>query len=505
MNTKSIKDKILIPLLILAIVVASAFVVLNVTSGIVAQAIDSASDVLDDLRRDENFTSSDFPSVTDSNDERYSTVQVFQVAEGSNHDLFLYAYQPADSVIEIELTHVNMWDSYSANNKDAQAQAKLYELELVSTYEVFDKYKVKDYEVSDESKRYYNIVSVYTPYNSVIHGEDRLVNGETNYVAIKVAQQWCAYYFNDNLVYEHVEFKTMEIRIDYDGELLTSEGLTLEKLVLNSHATQMLHYVSFSCDEYTIARIYDADMTYTLETTVTAWTWSLESLDSTVPTSTQTTLGEPQNITLYEKDTVTYQGDGLFAQEYKWNRILPSNDTAERKGFVSIMEEQGITFTETAREKTLQSQWTFAFAESEYTYQDSYYKSDLISYQNWWQKKQSRAVNIGILRLHFVDDRGYEYNLGVVSDLTSSDGIIDGIGKEDLSFIEDWLEIIALILGILIIAVLLAVCAPFITPILNVLWWLIKMLVKGVWAIVSLPFKAVGALFKGNNKGRKYR
>ena len=64
-----------------------------------------------------------------------------------------------------------------------------------------DKYVVKDFHVSEEPYRYYNIVTLYRNFNPDI---DEVTPGgviENFELGIGVGQQWCAYYLNNTIVY----------------------------------------------------------------------------------------------------------------------------------------------------------------------------------------------------------------------------------------------------------------------------------------------------------------
>ena len=63
----------------------------------------SYTDVLDDLRKDENFSPALYPEVADD----YS-LQVIQIAESQDRELFVYVYQPCQIVYPLVATDINM-------------------------------------------------------------------------------------------------------------------------------------------------------------------------------------------------------------------------------------------------------------------------------------------------------------------------------------------------------------------------------------------------------------
>ena len=73
-----------------------------------AEEIIYYSDVLEDLRKDENFKIEDYPVIEDD----YS-LQVIQIAESVNNELFIYVYQPSASLLA---TSLNMTIDYHASS-----------------------------------------------------------------------------------------------------------------------------------------------------------------------------------------------------------------------------------------------------------------------------------------------------------------------------------------------------------------------------------------------------
>ena len=126
------------------------------------------TEVLDDLLVDETFSIEDYPNK--SYEEIISSnsplLEIFQIAESSNGELILYVYQPTNAELDLIATSISMSCEYSNNGQNLSPQ--IYDLELVSTYEVFDKYVVKNFNITDEIYRYYNIIAIYRNFNSII-------------------------------------------------------------------------------------------------------------------------------------------------------------------------------------------------------------------------------------------------------------------------------------------------------------------------------------------------
>lgn len=104
--------------------------------------------VLDDLKRDSSFYVSNY-SKTSKGSSWYSTCSVIAVAESINKELFIYVYDSAGQ--NLSFKDVRMKESDATN---------FYKLETVSRSVRFYKLLVKDFKVSDETFRNYNVVGI---------------------------------------------------------------------------------------------------------------------------------------------------------------------------------------------------------------------------------------------------------------------------------------------------------------------------------------------------------
>ena len=152
--------------------------------------------VLEDLQKDENFNADDYPVVANDN-----SLQVIQIAESENKELFLYVYQPNVGSTALTATSVNM---STAIDGDVE-QIVNYSLTLLNVNGVFCKYKVDDFSVKSDVLRFYYIVSIFRAYNVDLDGVPTTDN-TTSEIAYSVAQQWTAANVNGEIVYS-VEYK----------------------------------------------------------------------------------------------------------------------------------------------------------------------------------------------------------------------------------------------------------------------------------------------------------
>ena len=108
------------------------------------------SNVLDDLQKDPDFDPIDYPAKADD-----FSLQVIQLAEGDNGELFVYVYQPSAKFTPLVATSINI----SQEHKDIKFYN--YTLTLLNQKGVLQKYIVDDFTVKKDSNRYYEITSIY--------------------------------------------------------------------------------------------------------------------------------------------------------------------------------------------------------------------------------------------------------------------------------------------------------------------------------------------------------
>ncbi len=443
-----------------------------VFTGMVASAAGSEenySNVIDDLKKDASFAVSDHPV----NDSDYR-LNVIQIAEGSNKELFVYVHNPSYRTSGLIASDIVMWDDASITN----FTPRMYSLKLISTFEQYDKYLVEGYTVSSEVDRYYNFSEILVPYDAskadtVFAGKD-IINGDINKVAYEVGQQWHANWFNGVLTYERADLDTVELRVTYPGEIMLRDGITW---CVGQTGVYYAHFVVFDCDEYIIKHIYDGYMTYKTETVRIENFGGRETEYRGTPVD--------HDVTLTDKDTATFNGKGLFAQDIIWSRIMSATD------FKNTLTEQNVTLSADLTNALSPGSWVFAFYESPYTVNATDTKIITTS---------THVFEVGILRLHFADLTGKEYNLGVVSNITTSDGVADGVGGGvdlDFSSLEELLKIILLLLGVFV----LVACFSFISPILgafvNILVKGFTFIIRGIANIIALPFRLI---FRGSRR-----
>lgn len=463
------KIKILVSFILCLICI---FICSNTTTALASTYSSDYTDVFVDLSESKDFDIRNYPSLSVDevkNSDTQATLEIIQIAESSSKELYLYVYQPLNKDLFFTATSISMSCEYSSNGENLHPIN--YDLELVSSYDVFCKYVVKDFVVSDEAYRYYNIVCIRRNFDYTFDEKISGTEDDGNEKAIGVGQQWCCYYLNNNLVYEMGTFDTLEIEVKYTGNFEFSNGIKWGNLA-GLYGYGKSFFICFDLVDYIATHIYDADLSYKVRDANRSIGLGLDG---------EWKYGEWSDdiyVTLTDEDEASYDGGGWLAKEYKWNRIMSSAD------FLQNAEEQEINVSDEAINGINNSQWVFAFCETEIS---------MITGSGYVHYYDKDIADVTILRIHFLNIDNKIYDLGVVSDRVNPDNKSDGYGGIDTDFFEDWFQKIGMLIGIIVLLVILNFCAPIITTIFS-------MLFKGIWIIISLPFKILSKIFNTKRK-----
>lgn len=426
------------------------------------------SDVLTDLQKDTSFNASNYPVVA----KDYS-LQIIQIAESSNNELFIYVYQPSGQAKKLTACSINI-----STMIDDEISFYNYKLKLLSYSNVFYKYLVKDFTVENKPIRHYAISSIYRPFDSTIdtNAEHGNTITEVNYA---INKQYSFGTINGNPYCKVVDIETIEITDKFVGFVRYKDGFKLYASACDSH------FVAFNTDK-PIDRLFEADVYYTKQ----SYGWSVVSFGGE-----KEEFGEKTDEYAYLKytDKVTHTGDGLFAGTYKWDRIetvtqfLSENDITQTVYSGAILDVSVANkITDEGKAALEGKKWVLRFAETSYR---------LNGGSGWTTENTTLVGDVTILRLKFETD-GITYNLGVIDNKQTGSGkpINEETIKVSVNSKGKW--ILALILLILLIILLF----PFLPTIANVLVAIFKWL----WKVIKAPFKAIAAAVKGaKNKSEK--
>lgn len=438
-----------------ALLIVIAAIIGAITPVKVYAATSGYSDVLADLQKDDNFVASEY--VENSTD--YS-LQVIQIAESEDDELFIYVYQPSGQTKDLRASSI----AFSQTIEDPNYVR--YKLVFINSNGVFFKYAVKDFSVSGDATRIYDISTIYRPWDSSIDTDSG--NNTTNEKAYKVGQLWSVYTVNQDVLYTKIDTEVITVTSEYVGELYYSEGF-----FLSATSYTVSHFLAFSTD-FSIDKLFEADLTFN----------SREKSQITNPyTGTNITYGdsEPHSITLTDEQIFEHTGEGLFACPYEWPRIQSATEFVE-----------GEDLTTEAQTNLLNKEWVLRFWETTYTHSwntsgyDAFYSTEV--------------SEVALLRLKF-ESAGKVYNLGVVADVITGDGLPDNdpeSGIKDMwetivsGFVWFLFALVAL-LAVFVVVILLVTLLPTVLPLLlNLIIAAAKFLAK----IITLPFRAIASLFK---------
>ncbi|MGN0823574.1 MAG: hypothetical protein ACI4MB_00740 [Candidatus Coproplasma sp.] len=458
---------------IAALVAMFIFIISSIVGGGVGSAYAATStieysNVLDDLKKDSSFNASYYPEKADD----YS-LQIIQLAESSDKELFVYVYQPSGQIKKLTACSINISttinDDISFNN---------YKLQLLNSSGVFFKYKVNDFTVKSEPTRYYAISSIYRPFDETIDSGAEYGNTITE-VNYDVSKQYCFSTINGNPFVQVVDIETITITDKFVGFVRYSGG---HHFWTNTMPSCDGHFIAFSTDK-PIENLIEADVFFTSQSYYR---------ERGVGTSNSEKYGDKLDNTVCVTDKkVTYNGGGWWAGTYSWERIqtvdefIAENDLTQNVYSGAVFDVNVANkITDEGKAALQDKQWVLNFFETEYKFQitgsaASGTYSDNTSF--------TIVGDVTILRLKFETD-GVTYNLGTIdnkvigSDKPINEETHDVVVNNSGNFI-------ALILGLIVLIFLIVLFAPLFGSIIG-------LVVKGVVWVVCLPFKLIGKLFK---------
>ena len=422
------------------------------------------SGVLDDLKKDGSFDENFYPVV--AND--YS-LKMIQIAESVNGELFLYIYQSSGQAKNLNAISINI----STTINDA-ISFRNYKVRLLNSSGVFYKYLVTDFTVLTEPTRYYAISSIYRPFDETI--DTQAVNDnkvtEVNYA---VNKQYCFSIINGKPFCNVVDIETIVVTDKFVGFVRYMDGFKLYVGACDSH------FVAFDTDK-PIDKLLEADVYYTMQ----KYSYSFVTF-----VGERHTFGDKSDEYAYLKytDKVEHSGGGLWAGTYNWDRIetveqfIAENDLTQNVYSGAIIDVNVANkITDEGKAALKGKKWVLRFAETSYS---------LNSGQGSVTSFSTLVGDVTILRLKFETD-GITYNLGVIdnkqtgSDKPSNEETIKpGINNRGKWILIAFAVILALIL-----------LAPLLPTIITFIGKMIVWIFKGLWWLISAPFKLIGKLIE---------
>lgn len=408
------------------------------------------TDVLTDLGKDDTFDAENYPTV----DGDYS-LQVIQLAESADKELFVYVYRPGGTRANVTASSINI--SITINDDISYFN---YKLKHISSENTLQKYVVEDFTVKDEGVRYYAISSIYRPFDESI---DKQASGgntvtEVNYA---VNKQYCFGEINGKPYVNCVDIETIVVTDKFVGFVRYKDGFKLYVGACDSH------FVAFNTDK-PIDKLLEADVYYT--------TQSYSKLFA-VGVGEKVTFGKKKENYAYLKytDKVKHNGGGLFAGTYKWDRIQTVDDFIKGEDRENIYHGAVLDvkisskLTDAALTELKGKKWVLRFAETTYT----------LSGGNGSSSSQSTVVgDVTILRLKF-ETNGIVYNLGVIDNKQSGSTEPSNVTNVEIGLNDKTKGL----LYILLLVIILALLSPVLPYVVKAVVWVAALpvnLVKGI-------------------------
>lgn len=436
------------------------------------------SGVIEDLKKDSKFDAANYPVKADD-----YTVEVINVAESVDKELFIYTYQPSGKGKDYRASSINI----STTVNDA-ISPRNYSLEFLNSSGTLYKYMVNNFTVATDPVRYYAIPSIFRPFDAAVDADP----GNDNVITEKeceVAKQYEFGTVNGNAYVSVVEMEVITITDKFVGFVRYSDGFVFMRSYCDSH------FVAFNTNKK-VDKLLEADVFYTKQ----SYRYQRSSV---LAGGELKTFGvkTDDTVELHHDDTVEHKGDGWFAGTYSWNRIETVDEFIAENNITQNLYTGALLNVSVANKITdagmaalRGKQWVLRFAETEVT--EHLGSASVGNPVADYDLQTTLVGDVTILRLKFETD-GVMYNLGVVDNKQT--GGKDPINNEDIivevtETAKKWLMLLAIVLLFLLLL-------PVLPYILRAVVWFVKMTI----AIIAAPFKALNNASKAskNKSGNK--
>ncbi len=439
------------------------------------------STAIEDLQKDENFNAESYPV-----NEKDRSLQVIQIAESINKELFVYVYQPSAHFGNLTASSINI-SPYSHEDINVSN----YKLQLLNNSGVFYKYKVLDFTVSDSEVRYYEIPSIFRPWEKDKDNDITPTNENTiDEVSYQVAKMYIATTRDGKVTYSCSDSKVLSVENMYVGLLRYWDELGFDGSLATEMSFKDNYFIAFSTN-FPIEQIYSVKISYVTQYAqanygfmqvppfdLEDWNWQYD---------------DPKNneITIKASETDLVDFDSFWIHEtHEWNLIQSIDEFKQNEDYENVysgflldhyssnkITDEGI--------KDLEGMdWILRFTST-----DTYYRVDPMSGKT--AGHFTNVTQVTILQL-FYYAQGNSYNLGVVANKQTGDGVPDNI-QESWAELKDWAKWVLGIIGAILLIVLIVACMPLITIVLKALATVIVWICKGIWWVITAPF----TIFKG--------
>ncbi len=438
-------------------------------------APEDGSSVLADLQVDSNFSVLNYPSV---NGDR--SIDVIQIAEGSDGALFVYVYQPGGSIVTVSSINICQ-DSIEATERHWLN----YDLVECSVEGSLGKYRVEGLTVKSNLLRYYDITSIYRlPFDDEItavgHGTvvtgATLPNGNTtNEVAYEIGRCYMAVTVDGEVQYAEQHTEVVTVTNKTVGHVRYYDGFAWFTAYTDSH------FVAFNTNR-NIDSLFEADVYFVRQDYEVVHDGLFGDHYKYDDEFTEVKV-------LYAEKEHSNDSFGLLSHKYTWKEIQSVKD------FIT-----DTNLTNSALNAVEGMQWVLRFYESPFTQGGAGLAAT---------EYGTRVTDVTILRLKF-EENGTVYNLGVIDNKQQGDLEPDNTdtGPDVLGWWKDFLDSwnnfwnsigkffkdnwwIFAVLGAMFLLGILSIFFPVLRVVFKWLWIGIKWIFKILWYIISAPARLV--------------
>ncbi len=431
------------------------------------------TDVLDDLKQDENFSVENYPAnVTDYG------LYLLTIAEGSNKELFVYVYQPSYVTKPLQASSINI--SVTAHS---QLSFNNYKLRLVSLDGMFQKYIVDGLSVPNEFSRYYQITSIFRVYDSTIDlDSEKVTENDIDEVSFSVAKEFVFEQTGVNINMQVSDVEVITITNEYAGYIRFKNDPY--NLFGNSYDS---FYLAFATDKQ-IDKLYEAEILYVSQKMERKYiqgdqTYGMITTDGNgkitpieEPTSCKKVINSSENVEI--------NTGGLIGTSYFFNRIQSVEAFKETIYSYSQKEDVVVSLKE---EKLDNTKWVLRFVETDWEYDHTAFpiESETELYTD--------INSVKLLRLYF-ETNGVFYNLGVVAHSVNADREPSGVVQHVTNLFDDlWekiLQLVGIVFGLFIVVkIAMSLCGALLLKIVGWIWEFIKFLILIILRIVFFPLR----------------
>lgn len=470
MKTKTnYRNICLIILLTVLLACTVFFAMLYTISASVAYADDVVyTDVLDDLSKSEQFDTSNYPV-----DESDYGLYLIQIAEGVDNSLYVYVYQPSATSRNFIASSINI----STQINDSIDPIN-YDLIFCNSNDVFYKYKVSELSIAPDTVRYYEIYSIFRPYDDTIDDEKYDDNGNiVSEVPYDVGKQYEFGSINGNDYVNCVDIETIFVTEKFVGYVRYPTGGTFV-----TDQSMDSHFVAFNTDR-PIDTLLEVKVAYTKQEVVNNRSYGQDHF------SWGDIVSAEKELFCDNYSSATSNGMWFNPMSYSWKQIqtideffAETNNTYEVYSGAILSQEIASTLTDSVKENLSNMKWVLRFDES-------YFEIVHLPASGTSMTKETRVQvgDVTILRLKFVTN-GITYNLGAIDNKSTGSSEPSNI-VETITGLSDVAKLFLILLGLIAICALLGPIIPYV--------------IKAILWIVTLPFRILRSIFKFSKQKNK--